>query len=101
MRSIKSDILMFSVGSQILPSRTFLAMATTTKCQPTNYEETDPVDHSLFGPIAISNDDDFMKELTREWDERRNEATMFFRRVSFSGEKIIRLARLIHGNTYT
>ena len=58
---------------------------TTTKCQPTNYEETDPVDHSLFGPVAISNDDDFMKELTREWDERRHEATVFFRRVSFSG----------------
>ena len=60
---------------------------TTTKCQPTNYEETDPVDHSLFGPVAISNDDDFMKELTREWDERRHEATVFFRRVSFSGLK--------------
>ena len=69
----------------IFPNFLNVAMTTTTKCQPTNYEETDPVAHSLFGPVAISNDDDFMKELTREWDERRHEATVFFRRVSFSG----------------
>ena len=60
---------------------------TTTGCvQPTNYEETDPVpDYSLFEPITINSEDDFLKELTREWDERHIATTKFFRRVSFSG----------------
>ena len=58
---------------------------TTTKCQSTTYEETDPVDHSLFGPVKLSHDDDFLEGLTQEWDERHDKATKFFRRESFSG----------------